>query len=257
MCSCAATTGQMEVKAPSQTIQHVIGTTVALVIYVPMTDKTHTFCTGVWVADDRILTASHCVKGLYQMRATIQKQLHKSDSEDDDDTDDEAVIPDSKLIDLPVHYTQQNAVIAPGAEPSAIYLGKSIAIDTKHDLALISTVGNAVPYHEVAEVVKELPAVGSPVVGCGMPRGIYYTVAQGTVSSYQDDLTKIGAHYDGPFVVVGATMEYFGSSGGGIFASDGKLLGIASMLAGDIPGGTIFVRADTIRKFLDAHKSKS
>jgi hypothetical protein len=259
----------MKVPEAPKNVQHMTGATVALVIYVPIAhnsythtnkyiDLTHVYCTAVFVSETQILTAGHCMKGLATMQAKIKNMLTKSptnESEDDDDDDDDS-IPTANPVGLTVHYTLQNAVVGPGYEPTAIYMGKSVAIDTTHDLALISTVGNAVPEHDIAKVATELPAVGDTVYAVGNPSNFTYSLAKGIVSSYQNDLKKIGTSFEGPWILVGAPTVYYGSSGGPLYSSDGKLIGICSMLAGDIPATTIFVRTDTIRKFLNDQKTK-
>jgi hypothetical protein len=259
MCSCASSLN-MKVPASPKVVSHMTGATVALVIYVPLSssgryiDRTHVYCTGVFVDETHILSASHCMTGLASMQAKVKHILTKDPASEDDDDDDS--LPTADPIGLTVHYTMQNAVDAPGKEPTAIYLAKSVGVDLKHDLSLIETVGSAVPAHEVVEVAKELPPVSSTIWVVGHPLGFSFSVAKGIVSAYHNDLHNMGAQYDGPFIVVSAPTVTYGNSGGPAFSDDGHLIGIASMLAGDVPSTSLFVRADTIRKFLADQKKK-
>src|SRR5277367_6675043 len=119
MCSCAGAT-TMQPPAPPKLVQHMTNATVALVIYIPTRDITHAYCSGVFVDETHIVTASHCMRGLAEMQARIQKILKKGPSDDDDE--DEII--GANPVGLTVHYTLQNAIEAPGKEPTAIYLAK-------------------------------------------------------------------------------------------------------------------------------------
>ena len=223
---CAATSHQAS-KEPSQLVQHVSSSTVALVLSV--NDKVKVYCSGVWVDEDSILTANHCMEALAERMSEGK---------------DEPVDP----MGVSVHYIQQNEVVNVGEEPTAVHLGVAVKLDPSHDLALIRAVGKAIPPHDVARLALVSPAIGERVFIVGHPAGQYFTFMEGIVSAYRNSFDALGVEFTGPFMQLQSAV-WFGNSGGGAYNTDGELIGIASFMI-RAPNMSFFVHLDTIRKFL-------
>jgi hypothetical protein len=205
------------VRSPDGLHKHLGSSTVALV----MTSESgvvHPFCTGVWVSETEILTAGHCV----------------ADEDEDGNPLDVVGYEEHYVIETEVHEFLDT--------PSAIHLGKVVAVDEVHDLALIRAVKSGVPSHEVASLAGELPGVGEHVYAVGHPKGLYWSHAEGMVSAYRSE-SNIGA-----VIQVDATVWY-GNSGGGLFDRDGNLIGICSQLT-RVPHMNLYVHLDSIKRFM-------
>lgn len=227
------------VRAPSAEIAHMGKSTVALVT----TDgegETYSFCTGVWVSPNEILTANHCVVAARKRQLAIAVEtVEEMEALEEMEVD---------AVDTPIHYTVDAESVL-GEEPSATHLGVVKKTDKKNDLALIQVATQGVPVHDVAELASQMPALGETVTCVGHPRGLYWTYVGGLVSSYRKDMPDgDGGKRFGPFLQVSAPV-YFGNSGGGVFDSEGKLLGIASFIASS-PNTAFYIHRDNIKKFL-------
>lgn len=235
LASCAST---LTNKEPPSYVKHMGSSTVALMHYFPDDHQQFVYCTGVWIGQDEFLTAAHCIK------SEARRYAKEHGGEDD------FIVELPELEGLDIHYTLENEVEGIHKEPSAIHLAKTVKVDEERDLALVRTVGHAVPSHDVAEIADMSPAIGDKVHIVGHPRGAYWTYIDGTVTQHREEypfLTK-----KGPFLEVNSAV-YFGNSGGGAFDSDGKLVGIAINLSGT-PQIVIFVHIDSIHKFLTTEK---
>lgn len=214
------------VRSPSSTTAHMGNSTVALV----MADEdgdVRPYCTGVWVTEDEILTANHCVEA-------VARHLYDVDEETPVDP-----------VGVKIHYIVEKEAVL-GEEPTAMHLGHVKAVNEDNDLALIKVELSGVPTHEYADVADELPALGERVLCVGHPRGLYWSYVQGVVSAYRKSMP--GMDKGGPFVQVSAPV-WFGNSGGGVFDTSGRLVGIASFIT-KAPNTAFYIHADNIKKFL-------
>lgn len=205
-----------EVKSSSKLHQHLSNSTVALVA---RNDEGNIrpYCTGVWVSETEIVTAAHCVE------------------------EDEFGIlsPVGKFV----HYIVQPEVRGMGQEPAALHLAEVKYVVHYHDVAVLKAFKAGIPMHEYVVMAEELPGVGEAVYIVGHPRGHYWSFAQGIVSAYRTE-TSIG-----PAVQVNGTV-WFGNSGGGVFDSQGRLVGICSRLTG-IPEMSLFAHLDSVKRAVD------
>lgn len=208
------------IRSPDSLHSHIGNATVALV-QATEDGGVHVYCTGVWISANEILTAGHCVE-------------HEEGGDP---------------VGNKVHYIIQKEVEGVGEEPSAVHLGKVSAFEVDHDLAVVKTIASGTPEHEVAELASELPAIGEHIFVVGHPRGLYWSYVEGTIAAYRGvDDTSIGSA-----VQVNATIWY-GNSGGGVFDSSGKLVGICSRLT-RVPNMSYFVHIDYAKRFLkDLHE---
>lgn len=227
--SCATTNSAT--RATSSYIKDQGSKTVALVFQVTE-EETKTYCTGVWVGDNIIITASHCIEGVLEH---INEQRSKPLT--------------SK--NLRIHYIVDKEVDEVGKNPTGTHLGTCIGTDSVHDLALIRAEGNNIPTHGYAELSEQTPAIGEKVTVTGHPTGLYWSYIEGIVSAHRADM-PIGEDRMGPYIQVSIPVWY-GNSGGGLFDSDGKLVGIASFIAPP-PNTAFFIDISSIRDFLKAYK---
>lgn len=220
---------------PQELTKHIGQSTVALVLVDEMGARP--YCTGVFIDANRILTANHCA------------EVEPASKADDFD-------PDPKVVGAKVHYMVESEVDDPGKEPTGIHLGKVLAVDPDHDLALIQAVGHAIPKHDVASLEAPLPKVGEHLYIVGMPQGYYWTYIEGNVGAIRMSMEGVGVERKGPFLQASAPI-YFGNSGGGAFNEYGELVGIASFVmrgsrGGLVPNTGFFIHISAIREFVDA-----
>lgn len=223
------------VKESSWRVTHIADSTVALMITID--GEAHVYCTGVWVSEDEILTANHCVEAAGQIEAAQRGE-------------------DPDILDLMgyegtvIHYTMSGEQGEVGQAPSAIHSGRAIKLSKEKDLALVRIDPSKVKRaHQVAKVANMSPAVGERVYIMGHVVGLYWTYIEGVISAYRETL-PLGEDtpFTGPYVQI-SCAAYKGNSGGGAFNSDGELVGIASFLLRS-PNTVIFVHLDNIQAFL-------
>jgi S1-C subfamily serine protease len=222
-----ATGKNTPVRSPTPLIDHIGDSTVALVRIVGDEENGYQirpFCTGVWLSGNEILTAGHCV-------------AHDEEGGGDP-------------VDAKVYYVIQKEVKEVLDDPAAIHLAKVVAFDGDHDLALIKAEAGGIPTgHGTADLAAEMPGLGEHVWMVGHPRGMYWSYAEGTISAYRSDTTV------GKAVQVNGTVWY-GNSGGGVFDSQGNLLGVCSRLT-RVPMMNYFVHLDSVKKFVkEYHEPK-
>lgn len=210
-------------------------------------DNVFVYCTAVWVSDNTLLTANHCVEGAAKQWAKDhQKDKREANSDDDDDDDDAIAMP--RLIGFKMYYVVQGEVQGVSDEPSATHLSTVALLDKRHDLALLKVDGKVIPPHTVAKLADSSPAIGEHLYVLGHVRGLYWSHIEGVVSAVREDLPtrELGIH--GPFLQVSGPV-YYGNSGGGAFNHQGELVGIASFMF-RAPQTTMFIHLDSIKAFL-------
>jgi S1-C subfamily serine protease len=175
-----------------------------------------TMCTGVWVSERSILTAKHCV--------------HDG---------------------VPVVYATHADLFPNGGLEADTDVPARIAIladtDDAHDLALLYALKRPAP-HAVALLHEGPVSQGSFAQSMGHPRGLWFTYSTGEVSAIREK--DFG---DGTGVWVQSTAPISpGNSGGGLFDSEARLIGIADAI---IEGGSalnLFVHVQYVKRFLGA-----
>ncbi len=109
---------------------------------------------------------------------------------------------------------------------------------TGEDLALLEIVGK---YNSISSVEfsdNEVEIVGTEVIHVGSTAGFYNSMSLGIVS--QTDREFRGKSYDQT-----STMAYPGSSGGGVYTTDGKCIGLVTLGVG--PGLNFYVPVRRMR----------
>lgn len=175
------------------------------------------YCAGVWVSDDLILTANHCVSD------AIPGDLYRfSDFSD-------------------VNLKTNSADSA----HSAAFLRRDRGVD----LALLRA-RDSHP-HLYAQLRRSI-ADGERLVIVGHPSHMLYSWFYGDAVTERTMLTPHGS--DTVLQVVAPV--WFGNSGGGAFDGDGNLVGICSFLTYGIPMVGWFISPEHVAQFIDAPPAK-
>lgn len=181
-----------------------------------------TYCSGVWISDDLILTAYHCVHNKYDdLGVEVGNNINVS------------YYLDLRTPDKKEAYFGES-------HPSTV-----VKIEPKSDLALLRVKEISHGHHKA--YINTRPILdGSSVMIVGHPTGLLYTWVNGTVAASRwlekddDNVVKV-LHITSP--------TWFGNSGGAAFDMDGRIVGIASfiMIGGD---RSFFIHRDIIVEFL-------
>jgi hypothetical protein len=115
-------------------------------------------------------------------------------------------------------------VVADGSQLTVRHQGKGysaqlLATDIDRDLCLLTVQGLAAPPVRLAPANSVRP--GARVYAIGAPRGLELTISEGLASGLRE--------LDGSVMIQSSAPISPGSSGGGLFDSDGHLIGITTM----------------------------
>ncbi len=241
-------------QSPDRTafVDGLIHKTVALVHFVidevdPSTSATmQPYCSGVWVSEDRILTAYHCIEDLHgpnyvppSAEAVPQGilQLFGLSTPENDPTGAEVLYAgrDDIKTDAPgIHFDY--------------WRGKVLKGDKFHDLAVI-LVNKEHPKHESASVAWGA-AVGEEINIIGHPAGAMWTYEHGYVAAFRPDHPSPDGSKKSMTMIQVEAPIWFGNSGGPAFNQRGEIVGITSQLRRGVPEMGFFVPFSAIRSFL-------
>lgn len=117
-------------------------------------------------------------------------------------------------------------------------------IDITRDLALVKVQS---PFPHAYAKLGKMPRIGDDVVAIGSPLGFEFTTTSGIVSLIGLPVNGFLSRY-----TVNTAMIDHGSSGGGLFDRNGRLIGVNTMSIGMFGWGglTLSVDVGTIREFL-------
>lgn len=175
-------------------------------------DGTHgAVCAGVWVSPDAVLTADHCM--------------------------------DDRELGAPVEFVVRDDVQADAVV--VIRVGAVVARDPLDDLALIAAKTLA-PRHGIAMVGA--PVVGAPVQTMGHPLGLWWSYSEGAVAAVR--LASFADDAPARWYVQSTAPVAPGNSGGGLFDSEGRLVGICHVKAHNSDNISFYVHPDDIAAFL-------
>jgi S1-C subfamily serine protease len=214
----------------SNQVSDIIDETVALVD----TDK-DVFCAGVWVSNDTILTANHCIE--YNVKWLKHLQIRNDD-----------IIKSIKPMGLHMDYA-----VASEMEADKIvrtYIGTVIALDKDHDLALIRVDFQSAPKHKIAHISTHKLLVGSDVQIVGHQIGLNWSYTNGIIAgirSFVAGTKELGIN--GPFIQISGPI-WHGNSGGGVFNPDGELIGIVSFISANAPNIGFAIATDSVEQFI-------
>lgn len=201
-------------RSPNPPSEDLADKTVALVRDLPDLGV-RAYCSGVWVAQNDILTANHCVESLALGEATLYATQG-------------GVYEGAKVKE---HVSAWSAVL--------------IARDDSHDLALLRSL-YAPKSHGVARVASVDPRRGEFVQSMGHPKGLWWSYSTGYVAAIRPleildrDLT---------WVQTTAPVSG-GNSGGGLFNTQNELVGLCHASVNVGQNLNFFIHPTYIRAFL-------
>lgn len=207
-----------EAVAPSSTtdmIESLKSKTVALIEVDD--DETHVFCTGVWVSDQAILTAAHCVDDLTggsKVRFVIESDVYEAGNP----------VPRSEI------------------KPRIATL---TATDDAHDLALLTTTEQP-DAHGIAVLTSSPVVQGQTALEVGHPLQLWWSFSRGEVAAIRYKEAGLPAM----LWVQATTPTSPGNSGGGLFDESASLIGICSRNATRGQNVNFFVHPMYIKSFL-------
>lgn len=183
---------------------------------VALIEEDRAVCGGVWVGEDRILTALHCVL-------------------------------DEKEAEENVTYSTKEGTTT---HPFELFSAKIERFDASVDLALLTTKGFFRPmWHEKAMLSTKVIHDGDEIDVIGSTKGLPFTYLHGQVSA-----TREGFGLGFKVLQVSVAGVNGGNSGGGAFDASGRLVGIADyMMAVDdrmVPSIAFFTHRDILFRFL-------
>jgi S1-C subfamily serine protease len=178
---------------------------------------TSSYCGGVWVNEDHIVTAKHCV-GKVGKKVRFQT------------------------------YNEFDGQY-PHNKNDKTYIAVVVALGEDVDVAVLKS--NARVSHNVASIYKGKIVSGGKVHSVGHPTNLPYNYTTGTISQIRDmDVYPSGN--SGRFYVLHVTTSAtFGSSGSGVYDLNGELLGIAAFIMEEMPGAMFYLHRDLITEVLD------
>lgn len=209
------------------------------------------FCTGVWISPDVVLTASHCVEPdeVADLRDLLPPSLFVE------------AVKDFKVVGHEMSYYVFSDVGSKwkmyDKDGVDLRQGFVTAYDPVRDLALVKMTKDTLPpAHPIVRLSKDSIHSGDRVHIVGHTVGMWWTYTPGSIAMVRD--------FEGPLypdstvkMLQVSCAAYFGNSGGGVFDTNGHLLGIASFLYGRAPNLVFFVHRDEIFSFLAKNGMKS
>lgn len=167
-----------------------------------MTMSYRIFCSGVFIADDLVLTAHHCVDDQHEQGLRIRVGTYQE-------------------------YIDTQATFSRGRW----HYFDIAAVDPGNDLALLR-LSQDEPRNlnrGVMRIAREDPRNGEFVFAMGHPRGLGWTLTYGIVSQ----ATRVGnaatpGNDDATIYVQSSAQAYFGNSGGPLFNTNNQVVGIVS-----------------------------
>ena len=190
------------------------------------------YCSGVWINDEQILTAYHCVR--------------------DTDMFGMATSPEGseigKKIEVAYYYDYMPLNHAPSIIKES-HTSVVIKLAPGSDLALLK-INDAYHSHHYAPVAQGAINDADPVTVVGHPLGYGYVWLPGTIV-YSEYMESPHGYIIKMLMIT--SSAYFGNSGGAAFNMNGEVIGICSWLTRG-PQMTFFVHRDEIAKFLTSQE---
>lgn len=207
----------------------------------PKAKSVRPFCAAVWITEDTMLTAEHCVESIGRPSSVfepsfIQRLMGIIKVENP------AWNPTGQRVSYCVFGENPGKQCVPHA-------GVIVADDHPHELALIRHLpGEPVPKHLVADIAGSV-SVGEKAQIVGHPSGMWWSYTMGYVSQVRRNMPNADENPMDSIQV--SAPVWYGNSGGGVFNADGELMGICSWIKlGNVPSMSFFVHRDEIARFL-------
>lgn len=231
---CTAPVPTASAPATTQTLAEQLEETTVALTHTDSDGDHAPYCSGVWVSQDEILTANHCVEAYGKLVSEL--------------TDFEGSF-DATGITLQYVVRDDVSSVSPGTYPKNVRRGLVVKTDNINDLALIKAKDLPAGDHPVASIkrVSRVPD-GTHLRIVGHTLGLWWTYCEGTVSSSWSLVE--GPDSIKTQVIQASSAAAQGNSGGGAFDDDGNLLGVLSWVLSTNPNISFFIHHDQLVKFL-------
>lgn len=231
---CCAFTGvkQPQTRATLQTPAEILKNVTVALVHVGEEDKVSPYCSGVWIANNIILTANHCIE---------------DEGRPDREEDEEWTTNTGAQINYVVHNDVLNTM---HPDVDIVYKAEVLVQDRNNDIAIVKT-NKGTPAHFNATISKDVIHDGQVVHIVGHTVGLWWSYIGGWVSSDRPHI-DLGNRVDVHMLQLTAPA-YMGNSGGGAFNENLQLIGICSSV-GRGPNITFFSHRDEIVKFLTRNR---
>lgn len=208
------------------------------------------FCSAVWVSQDVMLTAAHCVDDIgkpaddssdedptKQLRRLLQMLQNGQDPREEPKWD-----PTGQTV----HYSVRGDITP---KTKAFHSAKVLAVDWNNDISLLTADSPGV--HPFAPLRQDPIHDGEELHIVGHPAGMWWTYVHGYVAAQRPEYEDHAGHKY-PVIQVTAPI-WFGNSGGGAYDVDGNLVGMADSIS-RVPNTAYFIPNTTIRAFMEHNK---
>lgn len=217
--------------------EEIKGKTVALVYYDSDKNEMSTYCAGVWISREDIVTAGHCIRIRYNA-----KDNRKWDG-----------------VGRAIEYSTPDDIES-GDSPTYFHIGYVKAYDYERDIALIKVDEKDMPKkqrdHAYALLSQDKLHDGDRIHTVGNPLGHWFTYMSGWVSSAERfDIAREFYEHDFKSTQINVSLTY-GNSGGGCFDDNGKLVGIAAFIDPKHSGLGFCIHRDVVKEFIDDNRVK-
>lgn len=212
------------------TINHIKNATVALIL---KEEELAVYCGGVWIGENRILTANHCAEVFGRSFFQLPEEFPYD------------AVGDVITFINNVDYEKNEEI------PSEVaWLGIVSSVDKTHDLATIQVL-SATSAHTIVNLTNEAIFSGKEIQTFGHKIGLAWSYDKGVVSSTR----KMQGPTMGDVTVETKVLQisapvWVGNSGGGAFDEKGNLLGICSWVTLRAPNVSFFIHKEEIENFL-------
>jgi S1-C subfamily serine protease len=179
------------------------------------------YCGGVWINEDHIVTAKHCVGGDKALGNDITFQTYEE-------------------FDGKYPYNKNDKT----------YVAIVVAVGEDVDVAVLKSKKKHIR-HNVVKIFKGDIVIGGKVHVVGHPKGLPYNYTTGTISQIRDMDVNPDGDVERYYVLHITTSATYGSSGSGVYDINGNLLGIACFLIRDMPGALFYLHRDLVVEVLD------
>ena len=207
------------------------------------------YCSAVWVSNDVMLTAAHCVDDIGKPKADpvdpedpaskLLKLLQMLHNGQDPTKEDQRWNPVGQTL----YYSLRGDITTKGEKYHTAVVK---AVNWDNDIALV-TAGDP-GTHPVAPLRSGDIHDGEEIHVVGHPAGMWWTYVHGYVSAQRPEYDDHNGHVY-PVIQVTAPI-WFGNSGGGAFDADGNLVGMADAISRQVPNTGYLIPADSIRAFM-------
>lgn len=205
-------------------VQHVTDSTVALVSK-DIDGDLMSYCTGVWINHNHIVTAKHCVAN----------------------DDDSITIGQQILYQTKAEQTGKSPING----SDVAYTAKIVAHGELSDVAVLKVEDNL--SHGIVSIYKGQIPQGLKVYVMGHPNGLMYTYTEGIVSGIRTMKVYFSDEGEVHYIVHIQVPAAGGSSGGPAITANGELVAISTFINRGIPGNLFSTHKDKIIGVLEAN----